>query len=946
MNVRATIALMALAGASAGVSLAAAPAPPVAAPAAAPEEKDPASGVVLRGMMWRLAQTMKGRPVVAVGYGEFREDIPWSDAAFALAQTDLAKLQIIAAKNSPRDNELIPFKVGSAYVIAPQMREGLNPDLSRLSTLDATGRGLLLADFVTGLSPDQLTALGSDQGLAVSSLPAEARQLLARAFRPPLGIVTYKAETSQDVDGLSRQVSAQQSAGSLDAPVDWTQARIRARLRMQGVSMNSEGAYGFIDGGTRAGKAFVNDGSSHTPWQDRGVDLPLFPQMPNTFKPSDLTGKAFTQPLGLAGVWPVKEVAKRLSAATGLALTVWKPFQDEPVFLGSESIAAGDVLDALRLALTGSWRKMGDAYYLAWDRLPLLGIQQVALEGADAAMKSVKKERSAIARDTGWLDVANTLPFDPNDPFALTPGQRQTLFGPGDGKSVRSGATIPYGELTTEQQKAVRAGAANAQVYLFAPGQAGTPKERAFTDDDIRATKLNGTATVEISLQVPGEGWVAMLADMEGLSISSSQMAMIRALASPETAPDPLADAPPGISAMLDNPQPATLPSAVRGLVVPALGEARLNTLADEMKRHGLNVLFYPALYDGYATFAGTPFPLAPALRGADGLAAAVAAMKPNNIRVVAYLNTLAWQDEGDPVHWLNNHPDWLDLDVLGRGRLEWFRAHPDAASPIPGFTEAPHNYVRPSEPQVAARLSALVKALAARPDIAAVSFAGLTPSSMPDFMGTGLSAPPLGYSMVDRLAAFRQTGDDPADAVNYNDYVPDAVLALGGIRSGAAAHDTLADARAALLSRLLREAKTLRPDWRAYVLKDSIGEADLTSSAAAPAAKGEVKPDLVIGNVFSTNIASAGASGIMFPITRTNIFDSIPEEQADLMGKKTLDRLKAVSPMVLFQTFFVANASMKDRTVPMALYDFRAAPELITDSLKWVKAPEAAAGK
>jgi hypothetical protein len=49
---------------------------------------------------------------------------------------------------------------------------------------------------------------------------------------------------------------------------------------------------------------------------------------------------------------------------------------------------------------------------------------------------------------------------------------------------------------------------------------------------------------------------------------------------------------------------------------------------------------------------------------------------------------------------------------------------------------------------------------------------------------------------------------------------------------------------------------------------------------------------------------------------------------------------------MVIFQTFFSQVRGMSGQNLPMALYDFRAAPELITDSLRWVKAPDTPAAK
>jgi hypothetical protein len=336
---------------------------------------------------------------------------------------------------------------------------------------------------------------------------------------------------------------------------------------------------------------------------------------------------------------------------------------------------------------------------------------------------------------------------------------------------------------------------------------------------------------------------------------------------------------------------------------------------------------------------------LDPALREADGLAAAVAAMKPKDIRVVAYVNTLAWQNPEDPVHWLNKHPDWLDVDVLGRGRLQWTKEHPNAVSSFPGMSDVSYNYVRASEPQVQARLSALVKALADRKEIDAVAFAAATPPNLPSFFGSGIAAPPLGYSMADRLAVFQKTGADPADAVGYEDRVPESVRVLAGYASRDDQNAPV-NARTALLSRLFKEAKAARPAWRAYLLNDAPSMEDFGANPAKPGAGDSVKPDLVIGNVFASASGGALGRGIVFPISRKNLFDAMAEADEGAPSKATMDRLRDIPPMVIFQTFFSQVRGMSGQNLPMALYDFRAAPELITDSLKWVKAPDTPAAK
>jgi hypothetical protein len=328
---------------------------------------------------------------------------------------------------------------------------------------------------------------------------------------------------------------------------------------------------------------------------------------------------------------------------------------------------------------------------------------------------------------------------------------------------------------------------------------------------------------------------------------------------------------------------------------------------------------------------------LDPALRGADGLAAAVAAMKPKDIRVVAYLNTLAWQNDEDPIHWLNKHPDWLDVDVLGRGRLEWMKKF-GPGPVLPGLSEARYNYVRAAEPQVEARLKALLTALAARKDVAAVAFAAWQPAQMPTIMSQGpLVAPRLGFALRDRVAAFQRTGADPAEVAAYNDYLPKS-LRFVGVRPAPPGADA-ADLHSLLTARLLDTAKGLRPDWRAYLIQDAVDMGQYPD-AKAGGGKDAPKPDLTITSVFASDPGPDGSYGALVPVERKTLFDTIAGLEDDPESRAEAQLLATVPPVVQSSLFLARDPTLKARTLPIALYDFRDAPELITDSLKWVKPP------
>jgi hypothetical protein len=896
--------------------------------------------------MFRMNRYAAGERVMAVGYGQYRDGAQWSDDAFKAERTLIGRLQMIAEQESAKERNYIPFKVGSAFAIAPESREQANLDLSGASEFDLSGRGLLIDQILLAIPDNLIAALGSDNGIAVSSLPRDLQSALARAFRTPLKVMNRKPSTYKSDDGLEHASIEMEDKGRIDDPINWASARLRAQLHITGamVDLKPYGAYIRIPD---TGMVFGTDQDQQRNWRDRGVDLPLFDTVPNTYKPSDLIGKKFVQPLNYAGLWTVDDVVKQIAKLTGLKMYVSAVYADEPVFIGSNSLTIGEAIDGLRLCLAGAWRKLGDAYILAWDRLGLQAVQMLAHESAETASKAVKRRRREADASTDWVKLVDRLAFDGSNGLALNDDQRKKAFdaGPakGPGGPPADQGRIPFSEMTPDQQAWIREAAKKDSVSL--PGVDGQPEvNRPFTESDITQSYIDGQAVVNVAVKVPDYGWVAAPNEWDQSQISHWSIASKReklTKGAEGVKRNVLDDAPKEIRDLIANPKPTVPPAVIRALMVPPLGPARLKVLADEMKRHGLNTLFYPVLFGGYSTFESKVFPLHPSLRGSDGWAAATSAMAPAGIKVIGYLHTLAWQDAGDKAHYLTKHADWLDVDVVGRPRLDWFETHPEALVKAASIGILAANYVRPQEPLVIARLQTLVDEFSKKPNAAGICFAEWQPATAGQnspFPGT-LNTPALGFAYSDRLDWLRRSGQDPVDnLVSWDDFVPPSLAD----RRWSIMRDSdtkKLDPHNDLLIALLKRAKADRKDWKTWLVNSATP--DFRSVQAGDDLRKEA--DEVVSGVFGAMMPGGGNQGVILPVTSQNLLASLADDQlpADEVIPDSVLKMPAIVTYSLFFSELMSPGRQQKTTFSSAIYDFRTSPGEITSSLQWIKAPD-----
>jgi len=176
----------------------------------------------------------------------------------------------------------------------------------------------------------------------------------------------------------------------------------------------------------------------------------------NRLKPSNLDTKlkSLNRPISLAPKMTIDEICRLASAASGLRLMADVRIGSLTVETVGQSARAGDVLQALALCVTGSYRKVGDITILTSD-LEGIGTKRLRLAfwKWDVEMGNLQRKREwgqAIRANGGARNIAfkeELLPL--NDAMAQ--------FMETDRNSAR-GTTMPASELPSQWQQVLTKG--------------------------------------------------------------------------------------------------------------------------------------------------------------------------------------------------------------------------------------------------------------------------------------------------------------------------------------------------------------------------------------------------------------------------------------------------------------------------------------------------------
>jgi hypothetical protein len=545
----------------------------------------------------------------------------------------------------------------------------VNFDYRFANSKTARSRDSAIRDAILGVPPALLPAVGSDSGVAFAALPADVQESLILALRPPFSV------SRQTANGMSMPDDAGKPTHFAEE-LDPRTLRFRMRLRAAPPMLRSS------TGPSYSGEALDSPAGARTflgidPATSAGqFSLRAVLQVPNKYKATDLDGAKYIQPLGIHGLQTVSAILQRVERLTGVKVHARDTWASVCVYIGSEAITCGETLDGLRLIFTGSWRKVGNLYFLSWDREGMRSVQYRWSKAAGPVMEAVEAADLKTINDKRWFTIALTAPFAPDDPVRWSDEQRQALFGarPIDKKNpFAPRPPIFYPQMAPEQQAIVRQTLISDSSNPPATRDS-TPSSRALTPDELSRVALSESVDLEAEVSIPGIGWAQLPRIYTGL-LSANQIDIARFnLQNQAEAPSRPDTRPTYRVAMTQGGYSAHVPVARQTVVMlPALAPAKLASVAAGLKTLGVTTVVYPLLYNGYATLPGTGFPLDPALKGAAGWSAAVKVAKAHGLRILGSVNVLEWRAPGRSKHWLDAEPSWLDIDDTGRTRSQWF---------------------------------------------------------------------------------------------------------------------------------------------------------------------------------------------------------------------------------------------------------------------------------
>lgn len=289
------------------------------------------------------------------------------------------------------------IRSGSLTVVAPVDMKVLNTRLGVPDIYSGLPRDTKLRLLEASLTAGQWRQLGSPDGLGAGDLKRDQQALFNGILPDPFAFQKAKVQGTQ----------LQNSGERITLPPE---ARANVRLRLERIPTFSFPAetrpnswVRFNDGRPRSegqemlildNAAFINSFRNDA----YGAELAYY--LPNRLKPGDLRFESSALDVAIPLSQPVTigALVKRIAAATKVELYADPRAASLPVWTAGRSARAGDLLRAICLAVTGTFRKVGSAFVLT-DDLQGLGARVCKIDEwtNDAGMKEAELLATANA---------------------------------------------------------------------------------------------------------------------------------------------------------------------------------------------------------------------------------------------------------------------------------------------------------------------------------------------------------------------------------------------------------------------------------------------------------------------------------------------------------------------------------------------------------------------
>ena len=494
------------------------------------------------------------------------------------------------------------------------------------------------------------------------------------------------------------------------------------------------------------------------PPTEHGVTLSA--AVPNALKPSDLDYDSgiLQTAVPTAGLKTVGELVTRIGIQTKLELYADPHYAARTLFVqGAAAMEpAGDLLRALCVCVTGTFRKVGSAFVLT-DDLAGVGTRRARLsdwEDAAGYQQGILRDQAGSVMLHRHGAEARKLPTF-GDPLAVTPEEMAALPDDSEMPGLPRGFdnALPVAKLSSAQQNWVQQAAAEFNEKLR-----NDPQTEGRTEaDPNRPVNFEVYSQVQFvvpSQSLPVDAFKSPLfilfypGEAEGMANSAPALAAEQAKALAKTPPAPLLSA-------------ALRLGHFRAVIGHPRTAADVDALVSAMQKLGLNTLVLDIFSGGVSHLKGDT------KNAPDILTEALTRTRGTGIRVYADLSLLSWgSDPPDAVQ---------DLTIDGRSTrsvaVHKQQVNPDlnydyeTGTPIPFV--APPVMVSPVSPTVQNTLTMLVQSSVSRPGLAGLVWEDADADN------------DLGYTPTMRLSFLRYAHADPLDITAQNYIRADVSLPL-----------------------------------------------------------------------------------------------------------------------------------------------------------------------
>lgn len=674
------------------------------------------------------------------------------------------------------------MRIGGLSVLAPETMAVLSADLGVPNPFGSMRPDEKFALLIASLTTAQMRKLSGPNGLGFGDLDRD-QQPLFRAMLP-------------DPFRLQRTTYGEGGAKP-EPPVTLSEAQ-RAAVRIAACRKltwtfsptTGQGVMGIGVAETEPGTRWeIPFEPGEFGLRSTAFGSPLVSELPNRLKQGDLAldAAALDGRVSTTGALTVGALIARVAEQSRVRLVADPRYGKLPVrFLGTPAdVRGGDLLNALCLAVTGTFRKVGPIYIFTDDREGL-GVRHARLNNwlFDAVIQSeVAKDRLRSRANRSAVPPGNLVDWDPNDPFY--PGadireqietHRRGLLQPTPPSPAPIGfrdqrLPVPVSQLSPAAQRRV---AAQIESWNRTSRESAPPPDLppGFVVPRMvpRTDQVHLDPQIQMRFVVPGIGVVERSGSSSSGSLSLFQTDLLR-----PASPNAIAPA---------SREPRVLPIdgwTNRAILVRPKTIDEVKAVVAAGKRIGLNQLWIGDVDAALMTEA-------------------VSVAKASGVSIVASVSLLR-ASENDPT-------SWGERTILGETAMELAKERLAALEPLHRLNSVPRtsepgwflleqgrlrfrygaehgDWLRIDTPESAEPIRARVLALAAVPGIAGLA---IHDSAPPGYVGSTSQSYSmrgggatnvvrnLGYSLENRLAFLEKTDVDPIDLSLSGSFLPPSV--------------------------------------------------------------------------------------------------------------------------------------------------------------------------